>query len=105
MSKSKHTKGPWFFEESNGDYEIGVKGNDFDQRGLLSSPLVRDDEDIQDLDVPKDERLANARLIAAAPEMLEALELAKSELYAYEKSDPKGTVAMLEHLIAKAKGE
>jgi hypothetical protein len=59
-TKAKHTKGPWEIDLSviHGNFVVGNK----DGRPIVESFLC------------DDESAANARLIAAAPELLEALE-------------------------------
>ena len=101
MSDAKHTPGPWKFEEltaQDGDGYILTEGDEVvivHHGGAYSKGLQRD------------EVLANARLIAAAPDLLEALEDAREELEWYETelagecyNNPKLNAA-----IAKARGE
>lgn len=73
MSESKHTPGPWIFEPT----EVG--GGPWPHYGLINGRdggpvpihIVLDPK----LDVEDDyEAQANARLVAAAPELLEALQ-------------------------------
>lgn len=66
MNNSKHTPGPWI---QNGVY-IGVH-----------KPF-RNVARVMRLGVSEIEAQANARLIAAAPELLEALKMASRSLYA-----------------------
>ena len=64
MSKGQHTPGPW--RVSVGDLVVGANGRrvaDCEHTPYLERPAAS---------IPEDE--ANARLIAAAPELLEALE-------------------------------
>jgi|SanBayMetagenome_1026888.scaffolds.fasta_scaffold00750_8 hypothetical protein len=56
---SKHTPGPWFYAES----EVGTPFVDSESVGDLSAVAL-----------PLDEQKANAHLIAAAPDLLAALE-------------------------------
>lgn len=51
-------------------------------------------------ETPESERLANARIISCAPEMLEALEM----VYANAAESPQWIRARLEPIISKAKG-
>ena len=72
---AEHTQGPWTVEISMsmyGNYSI-LEAMDED---FLKEDKVNDKTD-----------KANARLIAAAPEMLEALELAKARGFGGEHSD------------------
>lgn len=57
----KHTKGPW---------KIGVK----QPKPIIYGPSGEQIADLRDPMLFEDENQANAHLIAAAPEMLEALE-------------------------------
>ena len=91
---SEHTKGPWRYEYTRFDnYLVATKGEDT----LVSGAVMTEDD---------------ARLIAAAPDLLEALELIALEKpclsgafpgdpYMYSQSDHKIARAA----IAKAKGE
>ena len=94
-----HTPGPWKAEGTcvyalNGDrsniFFCGVQGGYTEQNRHRS---VR---------TKCDELLANARLIAAAPELLEALELCEEALEDGHWSNLK---ALVRDAIAKAKGE
>ena len=101
--KQKHTKGPW------------VIGNRYTDQGVYTpdGELVANTHGSQ-RNFNRDEQIAiqdaNARLIAAAPELLEALEEFEAE---YDKVDlakaepPELTAAVLaaRAAIAKAKGE
>lgn len=63
-----HTKGPWGLGERDGDYVMIDAPN---HSGLAS--VVWQMEDDRLCGDPSPEKEANARLIAAAPELLEAL--------------------------------
>ena len=72
----KHTPGPWAqFRTVNGDRFITAEGD----RGLIELATVYAEAEYQ-AKLPDE---ANARLIAAAPEMLEALRAAQLELNEY----------------------
>lgn len=62
---SKHTKGPWKVRENGGIMQAIEAGKDW-----LIYKCGRDNTPIAEVE-------ANARLIAAAPDLLEALELAR----------------------------
>lgn len=68
-----HTEGPWYCDESDGNVEICTYGKEprLGYTGWLGLAVVSgsDDEPEIGLEVAWD----NARLIAAAPELLEAL--------------------------------
>lgn len=97
---SRHTPGPWTYEQTHND-DIIWAGN-FEVATMVYDRNV----------VPAVE--ANARLIAAAPDMLEALELLVGELryvpdvkeYAKEANAEIDRVdAIARAAIAKARGE
>ncbi len=112
---NKHTKGPWFADNGDGQY-CGVfgahgepiaylvepKGNNYE---LL--PLASHDEWAGAQEYPKwHEHEDNARLIAAAPDLLEALENAVGDLKAIiEVRGDSIDLTQYRAAIAKAKGE
>lgn len=78
--KTKHTKGEWIIGVKYSEYESTIVSKDgkriaevksYPNNGILN-------------DVSKSERIANAKLIAAAPEMLKALQCISS--FVYDKS-------------------
>ena len=106
---SKHTPGPWVLGESSGGRHFRAV-NATDHSELATVVWVMEDDDTEGAPSPECE--ANAHLIAAAPELLEALEYAVIDFdnwAAHEDNHPH------EHLvvwaekaraaIAKAKGE
>jgi hypothetical protein len=68
MNKPKHTPGPWDQSEFKEFKMIVVKHDYLNQLEVVLAIS-------EDNDIGEDEMLANARLIAAAPELLEALEV------------------------------
>jgi hypothetical protein len=74
MNESKHTPGPWHFRQSFTDGEPSAYEVDAGAPGRFNVCTVAAGAG----QVETEE--ANARLIAAAPDMLHALELAKAEL-------------------------
>ena len=84
---SEHTPGPWS-ESPDGSTIYGVDG----------VPVAR----IAAAGRPGDARSANARLIAAAPDMLEALELFQA---ARTSQELHAALALARPAIAKARGE
>ena len=90
MSNTKHTKGPWKYFDDKIIYDAGYGG-----------PFYS----ICTLDGNNNE--ANANLIKAAPDLLEALELLISELDASGDIEnvTYGTGSLVVNAIAKAKGE
>jgi hypothetical protein len=108
---SKHTPAPWVIDDDNRTY-VGIAGEfaDGHNYAIIAETATHSLIGVR-------EAIANARLIAAAPDMLEALE----KLLEYEpsdrsefRSDPKGDrefqtakadFASARAAIAKAKGE
>lgn len=104
---SKHTPGPWKFGQYLGSLssfcvhmDAGDKGRGIDVVKAVAG-------------ITTEQRLANARLIAAAPEMLEALErtlwyVKKQGRRSLTVADAAAANEAMQHLqsvIAKAKGE
>lgn len=71
MSESKHTPGPWEVQSYTNYKGWSVWAND---RGCIAEGCIA--ERWYDADQQPDELKANARLIAAAPELLEACKVA-----------------------------
>ena len=96
MTKSKRTPGPW---------EIRGMGPNFliDARTEGSSYTIGWFKDAISMKGKRLEHCANARLIAAAPELLEALEAIVDAGYLEGAYQP--TVDMAIAIIAKARGE
>lgn len=98
MSEVKHTPGPW---------HVGVRQPNSDK-----FVYGADGEEVANCDrltnFP-DVNLANARLVAAAPDLLEALEACESLLSAKAGKDPRVwrsvPMTLARSAIAKAKGE
>lgn len=101
MSNTKHTKRPWECitrEESDGIWSyIG--------------PVENKTDDIAKIDTCNEQRLADAHLIAAAPEMFNALIEAREAIiyfikkYTDEAYQDDESFIMVDAAIAKAKGE
>lgn len=104
---SEHTNGPWHYEDDGTQFTIyatnkRVLGTEEGLVGCVYINTIRPDREAQ----------ANARLIAAAPKLLKALKLLKSDCKMalssnWNRSD-EGFVAMLEvaeAAIAKAEGK
>ena len=96
---SKHTEGPWL-REGNTVYALmhfrWFKGVEQFKNRFWASVY-------KDKDVSEEEREANARLIAAAPELLEALNEAKQQITALcSAGDVPDSVNAA---ISKAEGE
>lgn len=98
--KLEHTPGPWTLEESKGGaFFIYPPGCDAEGHQQPLRPRIR---------IPKrgtKQMFANARLIAAAPEVLEALiELDRWACTYYRNQQPE-LYRKVETAIRKAKGE
>ena len=83
----KHTPGPWFYAES----EVGTPFVDSESVGDLSAVAL-----------PIDEQKANARLIAAAPDLLAALRTAEASLADIGDADREPDVEWCERRAAEA---
>jgi len=89
----KHTPGPWIV--SLWENEIFVRALDDENECADICTMTDDEEDMQ----------ANARLIAAAPELLEALQLADRVLRDRDLDEYlAGEYQIIEDAIAKAQG-
>lgn len=94
VSQSKHTPGPWHTDQQ------GIR----DAEGnLLAESFADIDKDIPSGET---EQLANARLIAAAPELLEACWAVKAYMTGREESYKQAANAIdkVTKAIAKAEG-
>lgn len=94
MSAAKHTPGPWSTDEADHDapyQDITICGG---RHRRICSVWI-DDAPVHDYNA---EQKANARLIAAAPELLEALRKAKTASLPTEVRD------VVNAAIAKATG-
>mgnify|MGYP006977242181 CR=1 FL=1 len=87
---SKHTVGPWFTSDPDGGGGILIKP--------IPGQVVAQCDELPEME-------ANARLIAAAPELLEALETAKQLLETVEFRHLLQMCPSINTAIAKAKGE
>lgn len=85
----KHTPGPWRIDPDN----FNVYSD-----GLLAQVYGH---------THNGERLANAQLIAAAPELLETLEMAQKAIKGgcETENDRQGLLDIISAIMAKAKGE
>ena len=85
---SKHTPGPWEVLDDRSMTSVVVEYGEI-------CDIVQDGR-------PASENLANARLIAAAPEMLEALERIRDESGPFNLGEMR---KLVESTIQKARGE
>lgn len=100
---AQHTPGPWHFSENlrGGAFEIREPDSDAIIADIVDGAHVSSDDGDPEIDWETQE--ANARLIAAAPELLAALE----DVCGYcAPLSPRGKAAIDEAraIIAKAKG-
>lgn len=97
---SKHTPGPWFVQDDHGKRWIETSGND---DTIAEIHRRRDKGSVYSCK----EALANAELIAAAPDLLAALEKAREDINWMLNSESflSGDVfAYLDSAISKARG-
>lgn len=104
MEKMKHTPGPWKISDLNvdvdGEEDILIEHEGFPLcavRGTNDMSCIDDDDEIERIN---NEVIANANLIATAPDLLEALEAFVTDIEGHP------SVAAREHyglLMAKAK--
>lgn len=94
--EGKHTPGPWFITGSMTKYvEARIPGRMI-QEVAACGPTAADDG-------YGEQQMANAHLIAAAPDLLEALDLMVST---HEEGGwPTATITIARAAIRKAKGE
>lgn len=96
MTKAQHTPGPWT-HEGQGDIT-----------GIENDPSIgcvgKVDVACVYLRTVPGRTEANARLIAAAPEMLAALKLAASHMHCLKDARAKADYSMARAAIAKVKG-
>lgn len=97
MPEQEHTPGPWEVKpvEKDGDY-LRIRGTCLG--GVYTIANVPVFENVSDPEV-----MANANLIAAAPEMLEALKMILDDVFGYLAID-LATREFAEMAIAKAEG-
>lgn len=94
---SQHTQGPWTLhdlDENNPGREWSI---------VTTGPIAYVTTE------PSDTGIANARLIASAPELLEAIKIARNELYrvreaTYQATPSAESIAACNYAISKAEG-
>ena len=108
---SKHSPGPWAIEYDEVDEDWRIVSEPRNGYVTVISYYEHDEDDTPENLATVEEVKANASLIAAAPELLEALEMALDELMAAGFSDyiygpsPSDALILGAKVIAKAKGE
>lgn len=107
MSEGKHTPGPWRVEEGTTLVWGNCNPEDHTTWGM-GYPIAEtriNPSGNWSTGPYADEGEANARLIAAAPDMLEALELARGTFKAYDRFKVDvDAILVIESAISKAKG-
>ena len=100
-----HTPGPWVkdYNGSVGHIKSLWEGHGFINEKYRKTPTVAR-YDVLSITISKEEQEANARLIAAAPELLEALWVC-AEHNALHFGECHNTVIQARAAIAKARGE
>lgn len=93
-----HTAGPWdvvFDRDDRRSLRVSAPGGKYIAVCVERGSLIRDQAEFE----------ANARLIAAAPELLDALEEVVTDLQFSEAPQHRNLVTLARAAIAKAKGE
>lgn len=102
--KPKHTPAPWevrFFDKSEPESGFFVQAKNNNKPELGYGIEILQDDFGEHCGYPIEQRLADAKLIAAAPELLEALVEAKKELDYHNWANTK-TYFQIENAIKKA---
>ena len=81
-NKAEHTPGPWIYQPGDMDGDIFIESENEDRSGVLVAKVENDGPRAKEADgyIPEKMALANAALIASAPELLAALENAIAAL-------------------------
>lgn len=101
-NETKWTPGPWvpYVDKKNGVFSVCIPGH------YGKTPCVVNWPGFESSDLPKIQQAANANLIAAAPDLYEAL--SKLRVAAYEAcadSSCNDALEYAEMVLAKARGE
>lgn len=116
MKNQKHTPGPWKMyssgyvrpkhEEFAKNFWVGFGETDSKGPGIVCNDIKPCYSGTSEgLDSRLIEQEANARLIASAPELIEALELVVNELRYVPGFSYVETIKIADSIIRKAKGE
>jgi len=109
MSEQKHTPGPWIIDNQEA-FILAPKGSNIEYIASLGDP-INDFGNAWDDACMTDEVVANARLIAAAPELLAALEAAREfiadgmAMGFVGMPEDENVLEVIENAIRRAKGE
>lgn len=113
MTKAHHTPGPWTVNHDDGE-SVGILGNNGNNaRGQQYVAAIQYSEAAQKQYLPNipshEQAKANARLIAAAPELLQSLELllnlAEFDCMDDKSNEWRNEMICARSAAAKAKGE
>ena len=112
MTETKFTKGPWSINLNNKLHSVYAKRPEYETRPWMLDHLFSVATMVEG---SEQERIANATLIAAAPEMYDELAkvgavineflYAKGDDRAVLRNDLKESVGKIKTLLAKARGE
>lgn len=91
--KAQHTAGPW-----RAEYLDSMNGWIMDENGNYLATIVTSDD--EGMVVSEEEQLANARLMASAPDLLSVLKEAVDHKHVYDTNP--ALVELFEAVIAKA---
>ncbi len=101
--KTKHTPAPWIVSQHEDNQDVVIRDNDGAIIANLSCDSFRDYGQTED--EHKEIEQANAYLIAAAPELLDALESITETLHQLRRDNTiSGMLMVAEMAIAKVKG-
>ena len=106
MENMTHTPGPWVCHSGSVWKPVGEPRHQWPAGENLGMPIARMDRDTAG--TSPGERDANARLVAAAPELLEALRVAVSHIGTYADGDGAAkyhATNIARAAIAKATGQ
>lgn len=104
---STHTPGDWYAHDQTGSHLQGTAPMYISTRGddgiLCTLACVYGSGEKED-SLESQECSANTKLIAAAPNLLDACRAARQRLYAHQSPSTKEVALQLDEAIAKAEG-
>jgi hypothetical protein len=106
MAEPKPTPGPWFVEDRFADGDNGVLAVDgfrVAEATTWQSRMARNHRLVR-RDISVEEQIANIHLIAAAPELLEALRFVLAHAFEAKWAGDERALELVEAAIAKAEG-
>lgn len=103
-----HTPGPWKVAK----YQVGTVVTNYEPKEGRTVGYSCGNDFVADLDdgkyhkyLDEKEREANARLIAAAPDLLEALEVARERVFWDMKAEGRKALRTIDAALKKARGD